>query len=329
MELLRAYLKQYKYTAFAFVLFTAVFAVSFALFHLPLKAVMYPAALCALFAAVLLAAGYGRMLKRHETLCGIKKLTAAMITQLPEPQGIAEADYAELVASLRDEVSALESNTELKYQDMVDYYTVWAHQIKTPIASMRLTLQNEDTPLSRTLMSDLNRIESYVEMVLAFLRLDSASTDYVFRTHSVDAIIKQSVKKFASEFILRKISLEYEHTDETVVTDEKWLGFVIEQVLSNALKYTREGSIRIYMTQDKKLCIADTGIGIAAEDLPRIFEKGYTGLNGRRDMRASGLGLYLCRRICKNLGAGISAVSEPDRGTTVIIDLAQYDHKKE
>lgn len=329
MELFGAYIKQYKRIILAYVLFVAVFAASFALYHLPLKAVVYPAAICALLGLAFFAVGYMKAMKRHGKLSEIKKLTAEMISELPEPERIDDADYAEIIENLRSEVSALKNDASLKYQDMVDYYTVWAHQIKTPIAAMRLTLQNEDTPLSRTLMGDLNRIERYVEMVLAFLRLDSDSTDYVFKTHSVDAIVKQTVKRFASEFIGRRISLEYEPIEESVVTDEKWLGFVLEQVLSNALKYTREGSIRIYMTEDKRLCVADTGIGIAPGDLPRIFEKGYTGHNGRRDMRASGLGLYLCKRICKNLGADISAVSEPDKGTTVMIDLKQYNLKKE
>ena len=193
---------------------------------------------------------------------------------------------------------------------------------------MRLALQNEDTPLSRKLTSDLFQIEQYVEMVLAFMRLGSDSSDYVFREHSIDSIVKQSVTKFASEFIDRKLRLEYEPIDKLVVTDEKWLSFVIEQLLSNALKYTRTGSVKIYMQEPMTLCIEDTGIGIAPDDLPRIFEKGYTGYNGRKDKKASGIGLYLCKRICGNLEIGISVTSELDKGTVVHIDLKQYDLKQ-
>ena len=222
-----------------------------------------------------------------------------------------------------------ESAAEQKNQDMVDYYTLWVHQIKTPIASMRLTLQNQDTALARKLLSDLFRIEQYADMVMAFLRLDTVSGDYVFRELSLDAVIRQAAAKFASEFIQRKIRLEYEPVNETVVTDEKWLSFVLEQILSNGLKYTREGSIRIYMTSPKTLCIADTGMGIDAGDLPRIFEKGYTGYNGRKDKKASGIGLYLCRRICTNLGIGISVSSKPGSGTVVMLKLEQYNLKKE
>lgn len=173
--------------------------------------------------------------------------------------------------------------------------------------------------------AELGRIERYVEMALVYLRLDSESSDYVIREFELDPFIRRSVKKFAGEFISKRLSLELEPSGVSVVSDEKWLAFVVEQVLSNSLKYTREGSVRIYLAEPKTLCIRDTGIGIAPEDLPRIFDKGYTGLNGRADLRASGLGLYLCRRVCRKLGHGISAVSDPGKGTEIRIDLSSYD----
>lgn len=188
---------------------------------------------------------------------------------------------------------------------------------------MRLTLQNEDSALSRKLSGDLFRIEQYVEMVLMFLRLDSDSTDYVIREHDLDVIVRQAVRKFAGEFIARKIQLVYEPVKTKVITDEKWLSFVIEQVLSNALKYTPSGSITISLEAPKTLCIRDTGMSIALEDLPRIFEKGYTGYHGRADKKATGIGLYLCRRICNNLGHTLTVKSTVDVGTTVAIDLSQ------
>ena len=190
---------------------------------------------------------------------------------------------------------------------------------------MRLTLEGSDSPESRRLSAELGRIERYVEMALVYLRLDSESSDYVIREFELDPFIRRSVKKFAGEFISKRLSLELEPSGASVVSDEKWLAFVVEQVLSNSLKYTREGSVRIYLAEPKTLCIRDTGIGIAPEDLPRIFDKGYTGLNGRADLRASGLGLYLCRRVCRKLGHGISAVSDPGKGTEIRIDLSSYD----
>lgn len=313
----------------AFLLFCAVFLASFFLYRLPAGAVLYPAMLCLLLGILLIGIDFARVKRKHDRLVEIKQLTAAMLSSLPEIESVEDGDYQEIIESLRTEVAELEGNAAYRYRETVEYYTVWVHQIKTPIASMRLTLQNEDTPLARKLSSDLFRIEQYVEMVLAFLRLESVSSDYVFQEHSIDAIVKQSVAKFASEFIDRKIRLLYEPIDQTVVTDEKWLSFVLEQLLSNALKYTREGSIHIFLREPKVLCIEDTGIGIAPEDLPRIFEKGYTGYNGRIDQHASGIGLYLCKRICRNLGAEIRVTSELDKGTTVMIDLEQYELQKE
>ncbi|MFR7742767.1 MAG: sensor histidine kinase [Acutalibacteraceae bacterium] len=197
-----------------------------------------------------------------------------------------------------------------QYQDMLDYYTLWAHQIKTPIASMRLCLQQEDTPQARQLLQELSRAEQYVEMVMVYLRLTGGS-DLVLREYELDAIVRRAVRRFAGEFIGRKLKLCYEPLNVSCVTDEKWLLFVVEQVLSNALKYTRAGSITIELEAPKTLVIRDTGIGVAPEDLPRIFEKGYTGYNGRGDQKASGLGLYLCRTICKRLGHTITASSVP------------------
>ncbi len=329
MELFWSYIKQHRKGIIALVLFCAVFFVTFLLYHLPLKAVLYPSVLCIILGLVFVAIDFSRVKQKHKQLSEIKKLSAAMISSLPDIESVEDRDYQEIIKDLKTETARIETITSARYRDMVDYYTVWVHQIKTPIASMRLTLQNEDTPLSRKLSSDLFRIEQYVEMVLAFLRLDSVSSDYVFKEHSLDKIVKQAVAKFAQEFIDRKIHISYQPTEKTVITDDKWLSFVIEQVLSNALKYTRDGSIKIYMEEPKTLCIKDTGIGIAPEDMPRIFEKGYTGYNGRKDKKASGIGLYLCKRICKNLGVEISVSSKLDKGTTVRINLEQYIEKKE
>ena len=329
MKLFFAYCRQARWTALFYLLACAVFAVSFFLYRLPLAAVLYPAAISALIGIGFFIGGFWRVRAHHRQLEALRQQTAAMIADLPAPCGVEAADYQALVRTLQTEMAEREARADARYQDMLEYYTVWAHQIKTPIASMRLTLQNEDTPLARSLSSDLFRIEQYADMVLAFLRLDSPATDYVFREQSLDAIVRQAVRRFAPEFIGRHLQLDYHPCNAAVVTDEKWLAFVIEQVLSNALKYTREGGITIYMADEHTLCVADTGIGIAPEDLPRIFERGYTGYNGRSDKRASGIGLYLCRRVCRALGADITVHSTVGEGTVVSIRLEQYPLRAE
>lgn len=334
------YFKQRRKTVFAFCLFSLVFFCAFWLYHIPAEAVLYPAFVCAVTGLMLLVFDMRLIWKRHRRLLELRELPPALQKDFPAPVYCEEMDYQQIIGSLCEEYRQLETEMDLRYSDMIDYYTVWAHQIKTPIASMRLNLQNQDSEFARRILEDLTRIEQYVEMVLGYLRLDSDFTDYVIQEYELDTIVKQAVKKFAGQFIRKKLQLDYQPLQTRVVTDEKWLQFVIEQVISNSLKYTESGRITIEMEPgdrekyrekgnspkenepEKKeavLCIRDTGIGIAPEDLPRIFEKGYTGYNGRSDKKASGIGLYLCRRICGNLGHVITANSSMESGTIIRI----------
>lgn len=329
MRFFLKYLKDRRFVIIAYIVFCCVFAVTFYLYHLPLLAVVYPSIICFLIGVVFIALDFRRAQKKHYILFKLYNEASCLIENLPDSVTSEDEDYQTIIRFLIDEQRRFENETQLRFSDMTQYYTIWVHQIKTPIASMNLRLQNEDSELSRRLSNDLFRIEQYVEMVLTYLRLDSDSTDYVIKPYSLDFIIKNCLRKFSGEFITKKLSLKYEPLDFTVVTDEKWLTFVIEQILSNALKYTMSGYIKIYMIDNRFLCIEDTGIGIAPEDLPRVFEKGYTGYNGRKDKKASGIGLYLCKRICGNLGHKISVSSSANCGTTVSIDLYQDVSKKE
>ena len=323
MALFLKYLKQKRWIFIIGAAFALIFCACFFLYRLPVDAVLYPALLCAFIGILILIFDFLRVKQTHRELAQIRSITDAAAAAFPDDKNIQNEDYREIIRLLCAEHNQYQTETNRRYADMIDYYTVWAHQIKTPIASMRLTLQNEDTVLSRKLTSDLYRIEQYVEMVLTFLRQGSDSTDYVFKEYDLDHIVKSAVKKFSSEFIGRKLRLVYAPLNTSVITDEKWLCFVIEQVLSNALKYTHSGSITISLIGNKTLRIEDTGIGIASSDLPRIFENGYTGINGRADKKASGIGLYLCKQICNNLGHTITASSTVDAGTAVDIDLTQ------
>lgn len=301
-----------------------IFTVSFALYGLPLGAVLYPAALCAAAGGIILLLSLRKSRAVCQELSLMQHHPADLPDELPAAQSPQEQAYQALLLALHADRQKLKSDMNARYHDMTEYYTVWAHQIKTPIAAMRLALQNEDTPLSRRLTGEVGRVEQYVQMALTYLRLGSDSSDYVIRSCALDDIVRPAVRRFAGEFIQRKIQLNYQMLNYTVITDEKWLSFVVEQVLSNALKYTPQGSVSIYMEPEGVLCIRDTGIGVAPEDLPRVFEKGYTGYNGRSHRKASGLGLYLCREILTRLGHSVSAESQVDHGTTIRIDLRQH-----
>ncbi len=324
MRYFSRYLRQRKKVFLAFLLFSIIFGFTFYLYHFPLDAILYPALLCIVLGLLMLGIDCFISLKKHQLLTKLQHLPDNLQSSLPSPTSLDDYDYQSLIQALLNKNLHLENTMNRRYAEMIDYYTVWAHQIKTPISSMHLTLQSEDSVLSRKLSGDLSRIEQYVEMVLAFLRLDSEYTDFVIQEYDLDTIVRQTIRKFASKYITRKIKLIYTPLNAKIITDEKWLSFVLEQILSNALKYTRDGSIHIYQTKPAVLCIEDTGIGIAAEDLPRIFEKGYTGFNGRSDKRASGLGLYLCKRICQSLGHEITASSIVGKGTVIRLDLEHY-----
>ena len=284
----------------------------------------YTALLSTALALLLALPDLRRFALRHRQLSDALKSIRVSDEQLPPPENLIEEDYRQLIRALGEEKQRQASAMDLRMSDMQDYFTLWAHQIKTPIAAMRLILQTKPENSATEIEGELFRVEQYVEMVLNYLRLDSDSTDFVFRTCALDDIIRQCVRKYAKQFIRKRIRLEYEGTALQVLTDEKWLCFVIEQILSNALKYTAAGSIRIF-TQGETLVIADTGMGIAPEDLPRVFEKGYTGYNGRTDKKATGIGLYLCKRILNRLGHEISISAQVGKGTRVSIDLSREE----
>lgn len=206
-------------------------------------------------------------------------------------------------------------------QDMLEYYTLWVHQIKTPLSAMRLILQSAPGAESEALAQELFKVERYVEMALGYLRMETMSADLRLETCSAYDIVRQAVKKFAPLFIYQKLTLEFPEFENRVLTDEKWLGFAVEQLLSNALKYTKTGTITISMDENDVLTIRDTGIGISAEDLPRICERGFTGFNGRQEKTSSGLGLYLTRQILKKLSTPMEITSEPGKGTQVRLFL--------
>lgn len=321
MKLFYRYLRSKRGWLFLFVAFALIFALSFWLYRLPLGAVLYPALLCAAVGAVYIGVDFARVKRRHARLTGVRGIEDG----LPEPQSIEDADYREIVRRLTTQQQEAQTRAEADMNAMVDYYTLWAHEIKTPIAAMRLKLHDQDSADARSLLNDLNRVERYVEMVLTYLRLEGSGTDYVIRECKLDDVLRLVFKQFAGEFISRGLKLDYVPANICVLTDEKWLAFVVGQVLSNALKYTPAGTISVFPEAPATLCVRDTGVGIAPEDLPRVFEQSYTGLAGRSDHRASGLGLYLCKRVCDNLGHGIAVESEPGKGTTVRIDLSRRD----
>ena len=313
-----------------------IFIVVAFLYNIRMDALKYALLLVILWLLLYVITEYHRFRKKHLLLERFKKSTQECTKELPECRNLLELDYQELLGIFDEKILELKSEARIKGQDLSDYYGMWVHQIKTPIAAMHILLQsvedeNPALPELKEMKMELFKMEQYVEMVLGYLRTEDMSADLKLARCSLDRIIRKQIHKYAGIFVAKKLSLSYEGTDATVLTDEKWLGFVIGQILSNALKYTRTGGIEIWLEDERGnrtsntapaiLVIADTGIGIQAEDLPRIFEKGYTGVNGREDNRATGIGLYLSRKILKKLGHEITVDSQVDKGTEVRLSL--------
>jgi len=266
---------------------------------------------------------FSRSLRRAKQRERLLEAESVFPEELPPANSLTEKDYQEILRKLYLSTQELTRQYTEERRDMEDYYAAWVHQIKTPIAVMRMLLAENNNVVNQELENELFRIEQYVEMVLQYVRLGEDAGDLVIREVSLDELIRQSIRKYAPQFILKRLKLVYEPTDLKIVTDKKWFTCILEQLLSNAIKYTPSGSVTVSVDKDQKLRITDTGIGIAPEDLPRIFEKGYTGHNGRLEKHSSGLGLYLCKKAAQKLSIRLEAQSTPGNGSTFILDLKQ------
>lgn len=301
--------------------------------------VVYAAVLDAILLLITVLVGFFRYSSKVKALSNALKRPVEEQAQLPEATDDVEMLYQRLLENQSIARSESESSAAIRQSQMRDYYSMWVHQIKTPISAMKLLLEVEREELGQLICDDeqgqyllsdnmdsfedeLFRIEEYVSMALQYQRVSSTENDFVLEKVSVDGVIRDAIKKYAKIMIRRHIGINYSGTGQEVYTDGKWLAFMLEQILSNAIKYTPQGFVTIETAEEKDrffITIKDTGIGIKAEDLPRVFEKGYTGYNGHADKKATGIGLYLCRQMADKLGHTIRMESEIGKGTKVWI----------
>ena len=303
--------------------------------------VVYAAVLDAILLLITVLVGFFRYSSKVKALSNALKRPVEEQAQLPEATDDVEILYHRLLENQSIARSESESSAAIRQSRMRDYYSMWVHQIKNPISAMKLLLEaereelgllicDEEQQASLKEVSDnvasfedeLFRIEEYVSMALQYQRVSSTENDFVLEKVSVDGVIRDTIKKYAKIMIRRHIGINYSGTGQEVYTDGKWLEFILEQILSNAIKYTPQGVVTIETAEEKDrffITIKDTGIGIKAEDLPRVFEKGYTGYNGHADKKATGIGLYLCRQMADKLGHTIRMESEIGKGTKVWI----------
>lgn len=250
-------------------------------------------------------------------LLATKDLQVSNLVFLPKAATLSEQTYQEVLRLVLENKNQEQEELQQKQRAMLDDFGLWLHQIKTPVAALDLLIQSGQLD-RRTMKNEVFKINEYLQMILNYMRQNLDQADLVFQQLSIEKIIKSVVKKYATFFSQKDLSLQLGNLEGQVYSDQKWLIFILEQVIFNAIKYTEDGTISISFS-DNQLTIQDTGIGIRSEDLPRVFEKGYTGMNGREQQRASGLGLYLSQEAAEKLGCRLYIESQVKKGTTVTI----------
>lgn len=295
-----------------------IFGILFYLYDIPFDAIIYGCELSFVWCAVCLFIDFYKYYKRHKLLHINREQFFDDAEQLPEHMDIIEYDYQELAKELYQVKQELISKNRIAKKELLDYYGMWVHQIKTPIAALDILLQNTEQFLYEEDIVN-SRINKRLEIIQESIPVSDMKMElFKIEQYAVDDMVRQVIRKYAKIFISKKIKMNFKPTGRYIVTDDKWFVFVLEQFISNALKYTKKGQISIYM-KEKSLVIEDTGIGIPAEDLPRIFEKGFTGYNGRENKKSTGIGLYLCKNIMDKLQWNITVDSEVGSGTKIYL----------
>ncbi|MBL1228327.1 sensor histidine kinase [Enterococcus sp. BWB1-3] len=325
MRVFIRYLLDQKIALLTYMGFILIFGVTFFLHDISFEAYSDALLFSFFLLAVIAAVQFYRYYSKHQQLDGRKKAVKLHVLDRKRGSTLLEEDYEEMLHSLDKEYRQEIGESKRVNHKLMDYYSLWSHQIKTPLAVLNLKMQ--ENQLDHTVLKqELFKIDQYLDMMLQYLRLNHTETDFVFETIDIDRLIKETVKKYATFFIYQNLSFSFQETKQSVISDKKWLQFVVEQILINAIKYTKRGGIRIYANPEnsKELIIADSGIGILPEDRQRIFEKGYTGYNGHNHQKASGLGLYMSDEVMRSLGHTIHITSEVGKGTKVWLDLSQH-----
>ena len=300
-----------------------VFASLFILGKLPLTLLFYGLELALFFFVISLLIQWISYSKRFKAILEVGAAQTIKAEDVADGTDPADRIYIEKIGELQKDIRNLTNLHAERQAEQLDYFTLWLHQIKTPLSAISLLNQSSMTAESKKVSQEILRLEDYTHMALNYVKLEETGSDMDLSEVHLDGVIKGAIKKYSILFIYKGIKLDYEPLGITVLSDGAWLQTLLEQLLSNSLKYTASGTIAIYMDpkKEKTLVIEDTGVGIRSEDLPKIFNKGYSGLNGRLHEKSTGLGLFLSRKIAKRLGHELSIESEFGKGTLVKIDL--------
>ena len=330
MKELCDFLREKRQLLFFLLFFEGFLCLIYGLYGLPWGPAGYTCLVTAVVTLGLLTAGFFSWKRKRRQLLILKRQAEQSLetADFPKAETPLEEIYQEIIREQEKRCQREQKESREKLVRSREYYTRWSHQIKTPIAAMELLLQEEPAD-ARALKRELLKTSQYVEMALSYQRMEGEGNDLVIQRYELRPVVMQAVKKVSPLLIHKHISFSAGDLSGEVLTDEKWLVFVLEQLLTNASKYTKEGgSVRIGQ-ENGLLVLRDTGIGIRPEDLPRIFEWGYTGYNGRLDKRSTGVGLALVKQVMEMLGNKIEIRSVLGEGTEVLLDLRRTELEAE
>ena len=330
MKELCDFLREKRQLLFFLLFFEGALCLIYGLYGLPWGPAGYTCLVTAVVTLGFLMAGFFRWERKRRQLLILKRQAEQSLetADLPKAETPLEKIYQEIIRDQEKRCQREQKESREKLVRSREYYTRWSHQIKTPIAAMELLLQEEPADV-RALKRELLKTSQYVEMALSYQRMEGDGNDLVIQRYDLRPVVMQAVKKVSPLLIHKHISFLAGDLSGEVLTDEKWLVFVLEQLLTNASKYTKEGgSVRIGK-ENGLLVLRDTGIGIRPEDLPRIFEWGYTGYNGRLDKRSTGVGLALVKQVMEMLGNKMEIRSVLGEGTEVFLDLRRTELEAE
>lgn len=292
------------------------------LYNVEKEKIIYPLVIVSLIYCFYFIFNFIKFYKKYiilDTLINQKENT---YTEITKNNHILENKYITIINKLQKENKKIIDTNRNKNKEIEDYYLMWTHQIKTPISAIYFLIENLEDDSKLKLEAEVFKIEEYINNNLAYFKLDSSNNDFLIETINLKDLLKGIIKKYANLFFLKKLKLEFNVTDKTIVSDKKYLSLILEQVINNAIKYTKnEGVIKIY-NENNTIIIEDNGIGIKKEDIPRIFDKGFTGYNGRLNKKSTGIGLYLSKIAADKLNHSIKIESNQNTGTTVKIKIS-------
>lgn len=325
------YLKDKMYATIIFVFLYLVFLLLFLAFKVKIELIIVASCLLIFTFVLLLAIEYARKKKFYDELFSrIESLDKSylVLEMLDEPCFYEGELLWQAMYLVNKSMAENVKNYENQMNDFKEYIEMWIHEVKIPISSLTLMAHNHKSKYDKRTMLEMKKIEDYVEQVLYYARQDCAERDYLIKRMSLSKVLSNVILKNKDEFLENDIELSVEKGDHQVYTDSKWLEFIINQIINNSIKYKKDinSYIKIDASEDEnyvKLVILDNGIGISKSDLPRVFDKSFTGSNGRASSKSTGMGLYIVKNLCKRLGHEIEIESVKDEFTKVIITFSK------